>query len=123
MEVEGKVIFNYDNPKACQECQFKARCTEVKHRTISRWEHEESLERMAHHVKAAPQKMAARKNTIEHVWGTIKWLLPGGFLLKGLKKVQAEVSLVHFAYNLKRALAVVGFNELLDALKLRQKKA
>jgi len=121
MQSEGKVTFAYDNPSACQNCRLKKRCTQAKHRTVSRWEHEESLERMADKVRQAPEKMAARKTIIEHVWGTIKWLLPGGFLLKGLTKVQAEMSLVHFSYNLKRALAVVGLKKLLQALKSEQK--
>ena len=30
--------------------------------------------------------------------------------------MRAEVSLAHFAYNLKRALAVVGLAKLLEAL-------
>ena len=72
---------------------------------------------MAAAVAAAPEKLAARKTLIEHCWGTMKWLLPGGFLVRGKTKVGAEVSLAHFGYNLKRALAVVGLEKLLAALK------
>jgi hypothetical protein len=60
---------------------------------------------------------AARKTLIEHCWGTLQWLLPGGFLVRGKMKVGAEVSLAHWGYNLKRALAVVGLEKLLAALK------
>jgi hypothetical protein len=59
----------------------------------------------------------ARKTLIEHGWGTLKWLLPGRFLVRGKIKVGAEVSLAHSGYNLKRALAVVGLAKLLAALK------
>ena len=72
---------------------------------------------MAAKVAAAPEKLAARKTLIEHCWATMKWLLPGGFLVRGKVKVGAEVSLAHFGYNLKRALAVVGLAKLLVALK------
>ena len=72
---------------------------------------------MAEKVKAHPEKLARRKTIIEHCWGTMHWLLPGGFLVKGLKKVRAEVSLAHFAYNLKRALAVLGLEKLLAAVR------
>jgi hypothetical protein len=113
---KGRRLFNYDNPKACAQCPLKKRCTEVKFRTVSRWEHEACLERMAAQVAAQPQKLAKRKALIEHCWGTLKWLLPEGFLLKGLKKVTAEVSLAHFAYNFKRALKVVGLQQLLQAV-------
>jgi len=116
MEDKGRVLFNYDNPKACAECPLKARCTKAEYRTVSRWEHEGSLERMAAAVAAAPEKLAARKTLIEHCWGTLKWLLAGGFLVRGKQKVEAEVSLAHFGYNLKRALAVVGLEKLLAAL-------
>jgi transposase len=113
---KGRTLFNYDHPKACAGCPLKTRCTNSGHRTVSRWEHEASLERMAQAVAAAPEKLARRKTLIEHCWGTIKWLLPGGFLVRGKVKVGAEVSLAHFGYNLKRALAVVGLDKLLATL-------
>jgi transposase len=117
VEDKGRVLFNYDHPAACANCTLKARCTKTKYRTVSRWEHEASLDRMAAVVRANPTTLARRKTLIEHCWGTLKWLLPGGFLVRGKVKVGAEVSLVHFGYNLKRALAVVGLNKLLTALK------
>ena len=117
MADKGRVLFNYTNEKACGHCPLKSRCTQASHRTVSRWEHEERLERMAAKVKAAPEKLAARKTIIEHCWGTLHWLLPGGFLVKGLKKVRAEVSLATLAYNLKRALAVLGLEKLLAGVR------
>ena len=116
-EDKGRVLFHYDNAQACANCPLKSRCTSAGHRTVSRWEHEERLERMAAKVKAAPEKLAARKTIIEHCWGTLHWLLPGGFIVKGLQKVRAEVSLATWAYNLRRALAVLGIEKLLAALR------
>jgi len=113
---KGRKLFHYHNPQACASCALKARCTPAAHRTVSRWEHEASLERMAAAVAAVPEILAARKTLIEHGWGTLKWLLPGGFLVRGKIKVGAEVSLAHFGYNFKRALAVVGLAKLLAAL-------
>lgn len=117
MEDKGRILFNYDNPKACAACELKAHCTKAEYRTVSRWEHEASLERATAAVAAAPQKLARRKTLIEHCWGTLKWLLPGGFLVRGTTKVGAEVSLAHWAYNLKRALSVLGLEKLLAALQ------
>ena len=113
-------MFNYDNPKACAGCSLKTHCTKARYRTLSRWEHEVSLERMAAAVAARPEKLARRKTLIEHCWGTMKWLLPGGFLVRGKVRVGAEVSLAHFGYNLKRALAVVGLEKLLTGLRTFQ---
>jgi len=87
MTDQGKVMFNYDHPKACGPCPLKSRCTLARYRTLSRWEHETRLERMAQKVATAPEKLAARKTLIEHCWGTVKWLLPGGFLVRGKVKV------------------------------------
>lgn len=117
MEDKGRVLHCYDNVTACGGCSLKARCTRSGHRTVSRWEHEASVERMTAAVAANPGKLALRKTLIEHCWGTLKWLLPGGFLVRGKVKVGGEVSLAHFGYNLKRALAVVGLEKLLAALK------
>jgi transposase len=117
MTDKGRKLFNYDNASACAVCSLKARCTHAAYRTVSRWEHEASLERMAAAVAAAPEKLAARKTLIEHCWGTLKWLLPGGLLVRGKVNVGAEVSLAHFGYNLKRALAVVGLKKLLAGLE------
>jgi transposase len=114
---EGRLVFNYDNPAACAQCKLKHCCTKADYRTLSRWEHQECLERMAAKKAEQPQKLAKRKTLIEHCWGTMKWILGGGFLLKGLKKVRAEVSLAHFVYNLKRALNVLGLEKLLQALR------
>ncbi len=113
---QGRRLFHYDNPKACAECPLKNRCTQSEFRTVGRWEHEASIERMRSVVAAHPRKLQQRKSLIEHCWATFKWLMPEGFLLKGIKKAAAEVSLVHLAYNFKRALKVVGLAKLLEAL-------
>jgi len=116
MQDRGRKLIHYHQAAACAACPLKARCTPAAFRTVSRWEHEASLERMAAAVAAAPEKLAKRKTLIEHCWGTLKWLLPGGFLVRGKVKVSGEVSLAHFGYNLKRALAVVGLEKLLAGL-------
>ncbi len=114
---QGRRLFDYDNPRACAQCPVKSRCTRSEFRTVSRWEHEASIERMRAVVAAQPEKLQQRKCLIEHCWATFKWLLLEGFLLKGIKKAAAELSLVHLAYNFKRALKVVGLARLLKALR------
>ena len=54
---------------------------------------------------------------MEHPFGTIKqWMYQGAFLKRGLEKVRAEFNLTALAYNLRRALKIVGFNGLMAAL-------
>ena len=118
-EDKGTLRFQYRNPAACARCPLRTRCTKAEYRTVSRWEHEACIERMQRRVAEHPEKLPQRKTLIEHCWGTVKYLLPGGFLVKGLTKVGAELSLVHFAYNLKRVLAVLDFQKLMQAIKNR----
>jgi hypothetical protein len=40
----------------------------------------------------------------------------GAFLMRGLEKVRAEFSLTALAYNLRRALNIIGFDGLMAAL-------
>jgi transposase len=117
VEDKGTVRFNYANPAACAGCLQRARCTKTDYRTISRSEHEASMERMKQKMRERPEILAQRKGLIEHCWGTLKYMLPGGFLLKGLAKVGTELTLVHFGYNLKRALAMIGLKGLLAAMQ------
>lgn len=112
----GKKVFFYVNREACGKCPLRSKCTTTQFRSVSRWEHEPCLERMAAQMAAHPEKLKARKTLIEHPWGTIKWLLPGGFLVRGIRKVGAEVSLAHWVYNFKRLMAIVGLKGLMAAL-------
>ncbi len=45
-----------------------------------------------------------------------RWMDQGYFLCRGLVKVGAEFSLTVFAYNLKRAMTIVGVPRLIAAL-------
>lgn len=59
-----------------------------------------------------------RMCTVEHPFGTIKWYHGAHyFLLRGKEKVAAEMSLSFLAYNLRRAMNIVGFEGLMAAVK------
>ena len=115
----GRAIRYYRAPlSACRACALKAQCTRNKEaRRISRWEHEGLLEQMQQRVAAQPEKMKRRKALAEHPFGTIKrWMDMGYFLMRGLKKVGAEMSLTVLAYNLKRAISILGVLKLIEAV-------
>lgn len=113
---KGRKLRCYLNQEACKTCELRTRCTKSSHRQISRWEHEERMDRMYAKVAANPETLSKRKGLVEHCMGALKWHLPGGFLIKGLERVEAEVSLAHMAYNFKRALAVVGMKKMMAVL-------
>jgi len=55
---------------------------------------------------------------VEHPLGTIKHNMNAHyFLLRTIKKVRGEVALLFLAYNLKRALLVLGFEGMMVRLK------
>jgi hypothetical protein len=80
---------------------------------------EERLEAMAGRMGARPDLMVQRASTVEHPFGTMKWGWHGGhFLLKGLRNVRGEFSLMTLAYNLRRVMNVLGVECALEALKM-----
>ena len=115
----GRSIRYYRAPvRICRTCARKARCTRNQEaRRLSRWEHEDLLDQMQHRVAAQPSKMKQRKALAEHPFGTIKRGMDAGyFLLRGLEKVRTEMSLTVLAYNLKRAISILGVPKLLLAV-------
>jgi hypothetical protein len=60
--------------------------------------------------------MRTRRCTVEHPFGTLKeWMGATHFLTKSLEKVRTEMSLHVLAYNMKRAMNIVGVQELIAA--------
>jgi transposase len=102
---------------ACERCAHKPHCTPGKRRTIKRSWHAQAVERA--HQRATARLMRLRSETVEHVFGNLKAMLPGGFVLRTLPKVRAEMALAILTYNLKRALNVLGFKELMRRLQMR----
>ena len=69
-------------------------------------------------IAQRPGILDRRRETVEHPFGTIKqWMNQGAFLMRGLEKVRAEFSLTALAYNLRRALNIVGLPDLIAALQ------
>jgi len=114
----GHVSIQYSSPAACAACTIRARCTGGRWRRINRWENEAVLERMAKRLAARPDILNVRRETVEHPFGSIKqWMNQGAFLMRGLEKVSAEFSLTAFAYNLRRAITIIGIPDMMRALK------
>ena len=62
--------------------------------------------------------MALRRQTVEHVFGTLKaWMGSTHFLTKRLKRVRTEMNLQVLAYNLKRTIKILGTGALIDAMR------
>jgi transposase len=102
----------------CGTCPIKARCTPSKQRRVTRWEHEAVIEAMQQRLDAMPDAMRVRRSIVEHVFGTIKdWMGRDHFRTRRLANVRTEMSLHVLAYNLKRAVAVLGTPALMAAMR------
>jgi hypothetical protein len=102
---------------ACGRCELKARCTTAKNRVISRWEHEHVMEAVQKRLDANPQAMRARRETVEHPFGTLKMRMGAThFLMKRLPKVATEMALHVLAYNLTRVMNIIGIKPLIAAM-------
>jgi len=103
---------------ACPSCPIRSACTPSKYRRISRWEHEEVLERMQARLDRMPKAGILRRRTVEHVFGTFKaWMGATHFLMKTIPKVRTELSLHVLAYNLKRMIQLFGVRQLVTAMQ------
>lgn len=56
----------------CETCSLKSQCTTSKYRRIKRWEHEIVIENMLGRLDKKPDAMTIRRQTVEHVFGTLK---------------------------------------------------
>ena len=91
----------------CAGCPLKSRCSSGKERRIKRWEHE-----------AVIDAMRIRRATVEHPFGTLKaWMGATHFKTRTLDKVRTEMSLLVLAYNLKRVVAMLGPQLLIEAIR------
>jgi transposase len=111
-------IDHYRNLTACLSCKLRPRCTPEKIKRFKRWTHEAALDAMQSRLDRLPDAMALRRQTVEHVFGTLKaWGGRTPLLTRTLKKVRTEVSLAVLAYNMKRVIKLLGVQPLLETIR------
>jgi transposase len=112
----GLTIHKYWS-SACPGCKLKAQCTPSKERRITRWEHEDVIERMQTRLDNTPEASRLRRQTVEHTFGTLKaWMGATHFLTKTLPRVKTEMSLHVLAYNMKRMMQIFGAKGLMRVM-------
>jgi transposase len=115
---QGRPVRSYEI-FGCNSCELKSKCSINKRgrRRITRWVDEAILEAMARRVAEHSEKVELRKCLAEHPFGTIKRSMNQGyFLMCGLTKVGAEMSLTILAYNLKRVMNILGVKTMIEAV-------
>lgn len=114
----GVQVSDYGKPGTCNGCEMIGNCTSGTFRSIARFKNEDILERMAERLAARPDILDTRRETVEHPFGSIKqWMGQSAFLMRRLENVRGEFSLTALAYNIRRAISIVGIPSLLAAVR------
>lgn len=115
---KGLTYRTYYSTVACKNCPLLSECTKGSYRKLNIRPKEAHLLAMEERLKAQPELVRLRSQTVEHVFGTIKhWWGYRSFLCRGLKAVQAEFSMATLAYNFRRALNLLGVSALIQGVR------
>ena len=116
--VEREMTFDKYWSSACTSCNIKGKCTTGVNRRVTRWVHENILDDLDKRMANEPERMATRRSTVEHPFGTIKhWMGHTHFQMKTIGRVATEMSLHVLAYNLRRVLSILGSIGLTTAIQ------
>lgn len=103
---------------ACAGCALKPSCTKAAQRTIARGFYEDAKQAMHQRTVSDPNLMTLRRCLAEHPFGTMKWRMGyPRFLLRSLRKAKAELAMDVLAFNLQRAITILGVSTLLAQLR------
>jgi transposase len=109
-----KVYMRY----GCSSCALQKHCTTATAKRLKRWQHEDILDKAEIELKKRPLAMRQRKALVEHPFSTLKQAMGSThFLMRRLPNVKAEMSLHVLAYNMKRAINVLGVEKILTQLQ------
>jgi len=131
--LKGNGDIRYCNKLACLRC--KCKCTMAKFKeadfnkdtlvkpakhspgTTSKPREQKVTKMVRYTLKLDRNKMDNRKCLSEHPFGTVKRAITGHYLLlKGKAKASAEMALLFMAYNLRRAISMIGVKALVAGL-------
>jgi len=105
----------------CVGCALRSRCTRNKlGRVMVRWDYQDAVDRLRARLESSEgkEKLHIRREIVEHPFGTMKRAFNQGYLLlKGLRKVKGEVGFTMLAYNMRRAINILGVGTLIALVK------
>lgn len=119
--LKNKSATRFVNKSACHHCTNK--CTKAKFKQVDLKDGQKVLylkcDNLIHKkviitLKPDKEKIKIRKCVVEHPFGTIKRWCDGSYILMKSKiKATADLSLSFLAYNMKRAIKIVGVSKLI----------
>lgn len=103
---------------SCSNCPYRDKCTKSSSgRSIKRNINEDKINEFDNEYKKDSSFYRLRKSLVEHPFGTIKRSLGLTHVyIKGLDRVSSWTSSVFLAYNLKRAINIIGIPKLMEVL-------
>ena len=107
------------NKAVCMSCEHKTNCLsgKTKFRVLIRGPNADLFDRADKMYFDNLELYKLRQQIVEHVFGTLKRTMNGGyFLLRTEEKVKCETSLMFLGYNLKRSRSILGFDETMRRL-------
>jgi transposase len=119
--LRNKSVTRFVSRSACSNCDDK--CTKSKFKQVDLKDGQKtlylkdsnSIEReVIIRLKPDKEKVKKRKCVVEHPFGTIKrWCDSSYMLMKSKVKANADLSLAFLAYNMKRAIKIMGVEKLI----------
>jgi hypothetical protein len=107
------------NKEACRNCPSRDACLgkNMKSGVIIRRPQNDILDRADARYKENIELYKLRQQVVEHVFGTVKRTMNGGyFLLRTKEKVRCEAALLFLGYNIKRSFNALGFDLMMGKL-------
>ena len=102
----------------CLTCMARRLCTKGKRKEIERSEYQDVVDENNKRTEENKALYRQRPLIIEHIFGTVKRSWGYNYtLLKGLKKVNTEMSIIFTVYNIRRAMSILGVKGLISKLK------
>jgi transposase len=107
------------NKDACRDCPSRATClkSKTKFRTVIRRPQNDILDLADARYRENVELYKLRQQIVEHVFGTVKRTMDGGYyLLRSKEKVKAETALLFLCYNIKRTKTALGVEKMMQMM-------
>ena len=119
-KVKGHYLYRIQGPSNCVTCKYYGKCTDnARGRSIIRLKDEsvkEGLEAL-YRSDLGQEIYKKRKEKVELPFGHIKGnLKAGAFLLRGIKRVNAEMALLSTCFNISRMITILGMPGIMAVL-------
>lgn len=122
--LKNKSLTRFAGRSACRNCINKCTTAEFKQVDLKAGQNKLFIKglnfkerKVLIKLKPDKQKLKKRKCVVEHPFGTIKRWCDGSYvLMKSKIKANADLSLSFLAYNMKRAIKIIGVERLLEEM-------